>query len=638
MVEKLPVKIKRQEPALWIERVVLFSKDNPWTVLQDFKFRRGVNVVWGASTDSADDAARGHSVGKTTLLRLMRYALGEDNFGTKADQEHIRYDFRRGHIGMTLHLGGTVWSVLRFFGVTGAELAGIDRSIEELVATSGVDESYAAFRHALEESFVLAWPFPRPPDSDRDYEWAHMLGWMARDQEARHRSFHLWRDKSSEAVMKAFLHERKDPLHFARMILGCVSPEEFRIENQIGDLDENIRELESEQQRVVLETDARRLNLESLIGAQIPPEQRSGALDFSALKEIGHAILERRRNIVLEASEMAENALRTCRDKKRSLEAQITRVLVALDVDDNKRKFPDELNKTFCDLARVPLIQCQPFQDRVNRIKEDILAFELSGQIMDKAQRSTFIAKKLEVDEELHLLNLEEKCLVAQVTDLSRKYVKAEAGLANYAELWEEWEKIALASVEDKPKDVKTLERLRSEKKRLKVRLDSRQLEDETKYQRLNSLYNALCRTILGEAYGGEIEYPPKADCFSFDIHAFHRKGNGAAVTTLGHHLADVAALVWAASGEGCHPGFLIHDSPREADMTERIYTDYLKGVHRLSEELGGEHAPFQYIFSTTTKPPQELTSVIRVELAGYPEEKLLFKRRLGKVDELALG
>lgn len=637
MVEKLPVKIVRQEPALWIERVVLFSKDNPWTILQDFKFKRGVNVIWGTSTDSEDDAARGHSVGKTTLIRLIRYALGEENFGTKADQEQIRCAFRRGHIGLTLHLCGTVWSVIRFFGVSGAELAAKDRSIEELASISDVDESYATFRHAIEEILVRVLPFPRPPDSDRDYEWAHMLGWMARDQEARHRSFHLWRDKGSEAAMKAFLHEKKDPLHFVRMILNCVSGKEYHLEKEIHSTDEHIKKLELEQQRIVLENDARRLNLENLIGAYIPQEQRTSILDFSALKAVGYNMLERRRNVVREASEMAEDTLRICRDKKRTLETQITQVIVALDIDDNKRNFPDALKKIFCDLARVPLIKCQPFQDRVTRIKEDILTFELSGQIMDNTQRIAFIAKKLAIDEELHHLAEEERRLIDKVADLSRKYMKAEAALENFGELWKEWEQLSLASVKGKPDNTKTLERLRSEKKRLKVRLESRQLEDEDRYQRLNSLYDALCRNILGTPYGGEIEYPPRADNLSFDIHAFHRKGNGAAVTTLGHHLADVTAILWAATGEGYHPGFLIHDSPREADMTERIYADYLKGVNCLAQELGGEQAPFQYIFSTTTKPPQQLTSVIRVELAGYPEDKLLFKQRLGKVDELAL-
>ena len=636
-MSELPITITRQEPTLWIERVVLFSKDNPWTILQDVRFKRGVNVIWGASTDSTNDAARGHSVGKTTLIRLMRYALGEDNFGTKADQEQIRYEFRRGHIGLTLHIGGMRWSVMRCFGVSGAEKAGMDLSIETLTTGDVADESYLIFRHELEKVFVKAWPFSNPPDSDRDYEWAHMLGWMTRDQEARHRSFHLWRDKNSEAIMKAFLHEKKDPLYFVRMILGCVSTEEFRLEEQISDLEDRIKANESQQQDLAIETDARRLNLESRIGVFIPQEQRKDAIEFSVLRPIGIQILEYARDKIRDASEMAEDALRVCRGKKRDLEEQIARVIVTLDLDD-KRKFPEELNEEkHCRLARIWLIDCKPFQDRVARIKEEMVSLAASGQIMNDNQRAEFVAKKLSIDDELRILKEEETRLLSHVTDLSRKFVKAEAAMENYAELWKEWEKLSLVFAKEKPESERTLERLHLDKKNFKARLNKKQLENEGKYQRLSNLYGKLCNNVLGADYGGEIEYPPKVDNLSFSIHAFHRKNNGAAVTTLGNHLADVTALLWSAAGEGCHPGFLIHDSPREADMTERIYADYLRGINRLAEELGGENAPFQYIFSTTTEPPQQLSSLIRIELAGYPENKLLFKKRLGKIDELNL-
>jgi len=57
----------------------------------------------------------------------------------------------------------------------------------------------------------------------------------------------------------------------------------------------------------------------------------------------------------------------------------------------------------------------------------------------------------------------------------------------------------------------------------------------------------------------------------------------------------------------------------------------------------GNENAPFQYIVSTTTPPPEEMKPLIRLELASYPEGKLLFKKQLhgntyGRDGELALA
>lgn len=51
-------------------------------------------------------------------------------------------------------------------------------------------------------------------------------------------------------------------------------------------------------------------------------------------------------------------------------------------------------------------------------------------------------------------------------------------------------------------------------------------------------------------------------------------------------------------------PAFLLHDSPREADLGLALYHSLFHLVHEL-EEFGS--APlFQYIVTTTTPPPQE--------------------------------
>ena len=72
--------------------------------------------------------------------------------------------------------------------------------------------------------------------------------------------------------------------------------------------------------------------------------------------------------------------------------------------------------------------------------------------------------------------------------------------------------------------------------------------------------------------------------------------------------LADIAAMLCACQGIGHHPRFLLHDSPREADLDRHIYNRYLRAMWALTEESGGkDKAPFQYIVTTTEKPPDEL-------------------------------
>jgi hypothetical protein len=70
----------------------------------------------------------------------------------------------------------------------------------------------------------------------------------------------------------------------------------------------------------------------------------------------------------------------------------------------------------------------------------------------------------------------------------------------------------------------------------------------------------------------------------------------------------DLAAMVWGMEGAGYHPRFLMHDSPREADMGPDIYDGLFQAALALEQCYAGKGAPaFQYIITTTTPPPPEM-------------------------------
>ena len=73
-----------------------------------------------------------------------------------------------------------------------------------------------------------------------------------------------------------------------------------------------------------------------------------------------------------------------------------------------------------------------------------------------------------------------------------------------------------------------------------------------------------------------------------------------------------------------------MHDSPREADLDIGPYHSLFTEMAALTKENGGkDNAPFQYIITTTTEPPTELNDLIRLSLAAYPKEMMLFRQRL---------
>ena len=93
----------------------------------------------------------------------------------------------------------------------------------------------------------------------------------------------------------------------------------------------------------------------------------------------------------------------------------------------------------------------------------------------------------------------------------------------------------------------------------------------------------------------------------------------------------DLAALLMSLEGHSMLPAFLVHDSPREADLGEAIYHRLFRFVRSL--EPLGEEPPFQYIITTTSRPPDDLCQMpfLVAELQGSKAEERLLRRDLGR-------
>lgn len=112
----------------------------------------------------------------------------------------------------------------------------------------------------------------------------------------------------------------------------------------------------------------------------------------------------------------------------------------------------------------------------------------------------------------------------------------------------------------------------------------------------------------------------------------------GEAMETLAVLLADISCLIYnSLSKDSLLPGFLLHDSPREADLGLRLYHSYIRFAAWLDERfqrIGG--CPFQYVLTTTTSPPRTLqdSAVVTLRLDASKESDLLFRRNLSRQPE----
>ena len=118
----------------------------------------------------------------------------------------------------------------------------------------------------------------------------------------------------------------------------------------------------------------------------------------------------------------------------------------------------------------------------------------------------------------------------------------------------------------------------------------------------LQSRFDDLVRKTINKQFRGEIDI--REDGINFRITREDSLA-GEAYETLAVLLADLALLLESNSQKVHHPGFLLHDSPREADLNVRIYERLLQVASDEMESV--EESPFQYIVTTTTPPSKSL-------------------------------
>ena len=145
---------------------------------------------------------------------------------------------------------------------------------------------------------------------------------------------------------------------------------------------------------------------------------------------------------------------------------------------------------------------------------------------------------------------------------------------------------------------------------------------------RISDVYRAILATWFPGGMDGKITL--YGNGLKVDAH-FSGRGDvsTAALESLKIVAFDLSAMHRASEGKADLPAFLIHDSPREADLDGSLYA----AIFELAEswESGGAPCSFQYIVTTTTAPPDHLHSdeYVRLKMSSTPETERLFRADL---------
>jgi len=660
----------RSGPNVWVNRMVIFEALSPDTVIiRDIALTRGLNIVWAEETDDDDPAAEisGHSAGKTTFCRFLRYVLGEKTFGTKANMELIRKALPEGYVAAEIHVAGKKWAVRRPFGSGRMSYIKQDASVEDLLQqhTGAVSQDEYPKKLGL-EALLDEMETGAIVRTRENIEWGHILAWCTRDQETRFQNIHDWRSPRSESEAPTFRFSKGGPLFVMRAVLGLFLPDELKGEETLAELRREKERIEKELEEKRREPQFRvnqydhdlRRRLTTLLpnarGIDTMPLHSGDLLpDLHRLTET--IISEIERAIHTHESEHADlqnqidevgGQIRQREDNLQQLDALFDLNAAAdkeldegLSRRQSQRQQLREFQDKMCPFGDVLFRECSYVVDRQGKLRitqlQDAHAMK-QAEAKRTEEKQRIEGVKSDLLTTVELLQNRRRNLQARRDSLGTKYRKKRQELHDLKqarEALETWTQRRnqgigyeeLACLRQKLDDTSSrIEKLEKDLIGLLRQHDSNR-------EWLASIFSGAVRAVLRSgSYDGEVSLDNRELTFRIT----HGPAmSGEAVETLSVLLSDVAALVYNTVSNRAHlPGFILHDSPREADLEGRIYRSFIRFMASLQIHFGGADAcPFQYIVTTTTPPPDELQTAefIKIHLNAAKPQELLLRRNV---------
>ncbi len=627
------------EPRLWVRRIVLKADDE--TTIRDIPLKAGLNVIW--SPDSGGEAERiGHGGGKTTLCHLIRYCLGEKTYGTRDQVERVATKFLNARVLAEIRLNEKTWLISRPLGISRGDYAVAGEDVVDFAGWPAEPTGMRPFQDAATEAFLGPSASLLPSSIPVDERWLAVLAWLSRDQECRFAHLLEWRspDSGSQSPVSGRNKSQDDRLATLRVALGMLGPDEIAATRKRNDVSAQLSINRSELTNVswhiarlkkgVLsrlgdkrQDDITRLELgelerraeEQLANARSADDGRLAARLRDARAQLEQSASERGR--LDEAAKTIEAQIKVheleekvARDEVPELSAQNVRAAtpvcpVCKVAIDRVRAEGCGIALTDCNLDEVAASLADAKQRVASaasaatalRRKQDGLKYEIAS-----AEQATEIARELQERLELE---------ASQRTELVRRAERAADMVQDLVHEMEEAERL-----EEK------IQKLEQAKDALTTSLAEHRDESTNVVQMISERFSAVFSRLVKTNGQSSV----KLDGNGLQVKA---SADGTAMTSFAVVLFDLTALTLAMEGKTQHPEFLLHDSPREADLGRSIYSEIFRFAHSL-EEVGP--APlFQYIVTTTTEPPEQYRQApwLRLQLQGAPEAERLFRANL---------
>lgn len=649
------LELAHREPNLWVKTMNLYSNKD-CDSLREIKFRKGINVIWAHESDGSVGETgierSGHGVGKTSFCLLLRYCLADRSKAIDNLRAELTNEFPEGGVAAVISIMGEEWSVYRPYAKHGRSKAVKGNDISILFDNSPTEMDFKLYEKTLSEKLLQRLALSGIPATSQTIEWQHLLPWLTRDQSARFMSFYHWR----EGEGSKFQRSREDPPILLRLVLGLLSDQEAGLLEELRQAEQLYSQSTSELAKAKRKPQYAIAKVEAELRKwgncpESMPMHSGDLFNLGVCEKVQEAAAELEIKIQTSIqsrdaldNEVEQAAVQEYEAKKqyeiRKNSFDIKKAVATQNANDlqSARNRKDELLglQGICPVCNLLFSQCSHVKEEAEKLDfrnhRDQQAFSsIAQEYAPLLTAEAELVKAAEINlndnrEDLAQRRRKRNRLQTEITELAYRLNKAKELLAEF-DFWSKQLKQGAESSE--------LGKLESKDRKYEQQVDSlntkivqlREIKSQRE-KRLSNLVAEMSKLLLGEGSFGYFD--------SFDDEFPFRLVIGCeAYKVLSVLLGDFAVLLFSLTEDTAFPDFLMHDCPREADMSEQLYRSVLELLLRIEVEIAGKgEPPFQYFLTTTTPPPKSLcvSPYVRLELLPGDEESLLFKRRFNSL------
>jgi hypothetical protein len=632
----------RTGPRLWVRRLAIFR--DPQTIIRDVRLKPGLNIIWTPDMSSSGSRALAHGSGKTTFCRLLRACLGEPAYATDAQRSRLMARFPNGLFVAEIMIDGACWVAVRPLGLPGGEFVVQADSAEDAVAQGRRDGDQTSVDPVIVSSFFSAIAGATPPEVGGDHVWDVLRAWLTRDQECRLADILAWRSSQTQTRSRAQVLGETAKLTMVRLALRALDAEEraaaTRERELVATVEDERRRHAYQQQRYAesLQAARRALNAGDDVGFDDAID-RKGLISLAeaALADAMRADLPKAPDVgsIFERQKALNNERDELVARRQALEKEVEPKRL------EANHLRSEANLGEIDITQGGIRVCPVCRIGIDEVKAKGCGISLEPCDLPalKAAIAEKQKKAAELDAEANAAEQEAKHIGSLIQQLEprKQALEAEAKTATAAS--SAAQAAAKAVQERVYRARRTLDDVRSLRESeaatkptasataaleaVRAQLDAGRSRARVAIRTLEEKYQGIMAAWLPEGITGAV----KLDGNGLKVDAeFSGRGevSTAALDSLKIVAFDLAALHMAVEEKADLPAFLIHDSPREADLDGQLYSGLFELVHQW--EAAGPPC-FQYIVTTTTAPPLELQgdSYVRLRMSSTPAEQRLF-------------